>query len=159
MLGQLQTASLSQISSQMGRIQDGSRRLPICKRFSPKTLREDQAVHNRSHHLSPSPPSFLRDFLCYVFLCYPASKEAGRQKPGSTASSRLVKFLLEACPRGLGGDPASPPRTARHRIHLPAARVLLQTGVLQIQLELLPRLLQHWECCGKGERQGTAGTR
>lgn len=84
---------------------------------------------------SPSPPLFLRDFPCYVCSCYPASKEARRQKPRSTTRSRLVKSLLEACPQALGGDSASPPwpavtGPALRWIHSPAARVLRQTRVL-----------------------------
>lgn len=128
-LGWLWTASLSQISGQLGRIQDRSR-LSIHNRFCPKMLWVDQPVHNRSHHLSPPPPLFLRDFICYVLLCYPASKEAGRQKPRSTVCSRSVKSLLKACPQVLGWDPASPPWTAQYQTHVPAARVLLQSRVL-----------------------------
>lgn len=134
----------------MGRIQDGSR-LSIHKRFCPKTLWVDQPVHNRSHHLSLPPPLFLRDFICYVFLCYPASKEAGRQKPRSTACSRLVKSLLKACPQVLVWDPASPPWTAQHQICVPECSC--RAGSL-LQLELLPRLLQRCKCCGKDEHQG-----
>lgn len=138
----------------MGRIQDGSRRLLIYERFCPKTPWEDQAVHNRSHHLCPPPPLFLRDFLCYVFLCYLASKEAGRQKPRSTTRTTLVKSLLEACPQGLGGDPAS--ALGEHS----TKSVSLQPGCScspgsLLQQELLPRLVPPCQRCGKGEHQGT----